>query len=164
MSILRSVIFLAITTLLFACKPKSNESQTSTAQKTISAPVKVFQSASGIPQEEVENIVNNCSHIDVIFNDMPISMSMNDRDAILNDLSYVSPEPISEIPNNCAKPIGRKVFNGNGEIMLEADIYFSQECVFFAFIKDEKLLFGNKMNQKGINFYNNIIKQVTGQE
>lgn len=156
-----SIVLQLLVTLLLLQSCKSDSGQ-STINTSVVAKAKTFQSDLGIQKEHVQMIVDNCSHVDVIFSDLPISMSLNDKAAIMNDLSYISPDALSEVPLNCGKPIGRKVFNGNGEILIEADIYFSQECVFFVFIKDEELLFANRMNDKGVNFYNNIIAEVTG--
>lgn len=151
-----TVLFFLIcaATLFVNCKPDPSSPSTTKSTGTFSP--------NGITAEYVQLIVDSCSHVDMIFNDFPISISQTEESSIIGDLTYLSPNTISSIPANC-KPLGRKVYNGNGRVLIEADLYFSEECQFMIFIQNEKALFGNQMNEKGINFYNNLLVQVQEQ-
>ncbi len=139
----------------YSCKPENAEIKK--FQQLTS--VKQLQSKEGITAEIVSIIVDSCSHVDMFFNDYPVSMSQNEKNSIISDLTYISTDAIVEIPVQC-KPVGRKVYNGNGEVLIEADLYFSEGCYFMVFIKDEQALFGNKMNQQGIIFYERLLTQI----
>ena len=154
------LLLLCIVTLLVNCKTDSTGQPASTVQTTTST--SGLQSTAGITAEYVQLIVDSCSHVDMIFNDFPISISQTEQSSIVGDLTYLSPNAMTAIPANC-KPLGRKVYNGNGRILIEADLYFSEGCQFMIFIQNEQALFGNQMNEKGINFYNNLLAQVQQQ-
>ena len=120
-----------------------------------------MRSSEGIPQEDVVKIATECTHIDFTFHELPISMNQSEKSAIIGDLSYISPETVSEIPGDC-KPLARKVYWGPKGVIIEADIYFSQDCLYFVFIRNEERLFANRMNQNGITFYSGVLSQVQG--
>lgn len=112
----------------------------------------------GINQEVIKDILEKVDHIDYMFNTIPLSMNQDGSQAILKDMSLISTTAIEGIPTICT-PLARKIYMSGGEIMIEADLYFSQECVFQLFIKDEKPLFGNLLTGQGINFYNNLMAE-----
>ncbi|MBK7636603.1 MAG: hypothetical protein IPJ13_21790 [Saprospiraceae bacterium] len=61
------------------------------------------------------------------------------------------------------KPIAVKFFQIKGNIVYDADVYLSDKCNFYVFVdKSNKPIFANQMTETGRNFYNNIIRQVTG--
>ena len=159
LSVLLPLLFSAVT-LYIGCKPGTpNQSSTATEQQP---KANGKMSPSGITAEYVQLIVDSCSHVDMIFNDFPISISQTEQNAIIGDLTYLSPTILETIPVGC-KPLGRKVYNGNGRVLIEADLYFTENCRFMVFIQNEKALFANQLNEKGINFYNNLLQQVQSQ-
>ena len=86
-----------------------------------------------------------------------------EKNAVIADMSYISPESVDAIPNTC-RPMARKVYYGHGKVLLQADIYFSQECLYFVFIKDEKPMYANRINQTGVTFYTNVLNQALGMQ
>lgn len=163
MYILGVILFMG----LYSCDPSSPKAPALAAENT--PPISttsansnmVMLSGEGIPQEDVVKIATECTHIDFTFNELPISMNQSEKSAIIGDLSYISPETVAEISNDC-KPLARKVYWGPKGVIIEADIYFSKDCLYFVFIRNEKRLFANKMNQNGITFYNGVLSQVQG--
>ena len=149
------LIILGVLLLSYSCKPESVQNSQAKPRTSL----KQLQSKEGITAEIVTLIVDSCSHVDMLFNDYPVSMSQNEKNSIISDLTYISTDAITEIPGQC-KPVGRKVYNGNGEVLIEADLYFSEGCYFMVFIKDEQALFGNKMNEQGIAFYERLLSQI----
>ena len=141
--------------LLFGCKSEDPTTTTAPTKPSVTR----LASSEGITPEVVTLIVDSSSHVDMVFNDYPISMSQNEKKSIINDLAYISTAPLTDIPEGC-KPIGRKVYNGNGDILIEADLYCSEGCHFMVFIKNEQALFGNKLNAQGISFYERLLSQV----
>ena len=155
---LLSILFCALC-LCISCKTDpANQPATTTS----SSQANRLSSTKGITADYVQLIADSCSHVDMIFNDYPISISQTEESAIISDLTYLSPTTVETIPAGC-KPLGRKVYNGNGRILIEADLYFSENCHFMVFIQNEKELFGNQLNQQGITFYTNLLQQVQQQ-
>jgi hypothetical protein len=156
------LLCLTLFLLLFnSCK---KEPKTATANNNKpSATMLVMPNKGGIPKEQVEVIINRCSHIDFNFTDLSFSMNQSEKNAVIADMSYISPESVDAIPNTC-RPMARKVYYGHGKVLLEADIYFSQECLYFVFIKDEKPMYANRINQTGVTFYTNVLNQALGMQ
>ena len=113
-------------------------------------------STAGIDRETMDLLLNSGDHIDYIFNSLPLSMNQDGQQAIFQDLRFASNQAMPGIPSTCV-PLARKIYLGQGEILMESDIYFSENCLFQIYIKDEKPLFGNMLSEEGITFYKNLL-------
>ena len=112
----------------------------------------------GLPLDIKQNLIQKCDYIDYTFYNFDFSMSQADPNAVRSNIALLSDEVQATIPPEC-KPIGRKYYHINGEIVVEAELYFSENCFFYIYKDDNTTLFGNKLSPAGINFYNNIIQQ-----
>ncbi len=151
---------IAFCSLFFSCKSDSTSTAASSSTVATATAGSTLPSAEGITKEVVDRIVNECTGIDVVFRDKPFSMNQHEKAAIINDLSFISPESLSEIPSGCT-PIARKVYTTPQDVIIEADVYYAENCYLFVFIENEKPLFANKMNQKGAEFYQKLFMQVS---
>lgn len=113
----------------------------------------------GIDRATIETLLREADVIEYIFNDFPGSMNQSGKEVVQYDLGLISTEAIKEIPKEC-KPLARKIYMGKGNILLEADLYFSNPCFFQIFIKDEKALFGNGITEQAYTIYRDLIDQV----
>ncbi len=113
----------------------------------------------GIDQETFTNLLGKVDHIDATFYNLPLSMNQDGKNVSYQDLQYVSSKPVEQIPDNCT-PLARKIFLSEGEILMEADVYYSKECQFIVFIKDEKKLYGNYFTQAGMLYYEKLLLQI----
>ncbi len=146
---------------VIACKnPQDIPASVETPSIAQDAPLTVPANFSdqGIPQEMISELLSNGDHIDFMFNELPLSMNQTENSAIRTDMTYVSSTPIAGIPQGCA-PMARKIYLGNGEILLESDLYFSQQCLFQVFIKNEKPLYGNLLTMEAVQFYGSLMEQ-----
>jgi hypothetical protein len=109
-----------------------------------------------LPTKIQNNIFSNCNYLDYIFNDLPFSVSQNDRTGIMTNINFIGAESPKMINKNC-KSLGREFFQINGDIVLEAEIYYSQECSYYIFYIDGKPLYSNIISQTGIDFYQQLI-------
>ena len=149
-------IFIALVLTVFgACK---NPDQGIVEATVPTAPMSTPEGFSdkGIQRETMDLLLTQGDHIDYIFNTIPLSMNQDGQNAMVQDLRFVSRNPMPGIPSGC-QPLARKIYLGQGEILLESDIYFSDGCLFQIYIKDEKPLFGNLLSQEGITFYKNLM-------
>jgi hypothetical protein len=85
-------------------------------------------------------------------------MNQTEQASIRTNLTYFSSDPQAHIPTEC-KPMGRQFFGIQGNIVLEADIYYSDNCAFYVFFIDGKARYANKMSESGQAFFSNMIKQ-----
>jgi len=137
--------------ILVGCQGDTKTSTTVTTQ----APAVALKP---LPKEIKQNLFAKCDYIDYTFYNFDFSMSQSDPNAVRSNLALLSDEVQANIPAEC-KPIGRKYYHINGEIVMEAELYFGENCFFYIYKKDHTTLYGNKLSAQGVNFYNNIIQQ-----
>ncbi len=111
-----------------------------------------------IPKEIMIKLYQECDYTDYIFFDLPFSMSQDEQGSIRANLNYISIQPLGQIPPNC-KAMGRQFFHINGEIVHEANVYYSDNCKFYVFVDGETPLYANMMSDEGITFFDSMIKQ-----
>lgn len=115
---------------------------------------------SGLPIEIKKNLFENCDYIDYTFFNFNFAMSQGEPQAIKSNISLLSEEVQPTIPPAC-KPIGRKYYHVDGQIVMEAELYFGDNCYFYIYKDGHQSLYGNKLSQQGINFYLNLINQAS---
>ena len=144
---------------LSSCNNEKTQSAPSAAvQKTATIAGDKALSLPIIPNEKLLDLWHNCQMIDYLFHDLPFSMSQDESASIQTNLTYIGPEPVTEIPANC-KIMARQFYQVGGDITIEADIYFSEGCHFYIFYEKSKPIYANQMNETGIKFFNTMINQ-----
>lgn len=143
-------VLCAISGLLVGCQGDAKSTSKAAAQEPTTL--------NPLPQDIKQNLFAKCDYIDYTFYNFDFSMSQGDPNAVRSNLALLSDEVQPDIPSEC-KPIGRKYYHINGEIVMEAELYFAENCAFYIYKKDNTTLYGNKLSPQGINFYNNIIQQ-----
>jgi hypothetical protein len=138
--------------LITSCK----QSTETTAIKVEDASHIIVNTYPTLPPEFQNNIFTNCTYLDYIFNDLPFSVSQNDRTGIMTNVGFIGSEVPTHINKNC-KSLGREMFQINGEIVLEAEIFFTAECNYYLFYVDGKPKYSNVISKSGIDFYRNLI-------
>jgi hypothetical protein len=158
---MRILTFVSLIVLIIGCKEASKKeagSKIEPAPSTISVQKSELR---GMTQEEFIEIQSKCNAVDYIFHSLPFSINQNDKASVLTNLGFIGAEQADAIPANC-KALGREFFQAEGEIFLEADLYYCPPDHFsYVFFKDNKAFAANKMSTDGINFYSNLIRQIT---
>jgi hypothetical protein len=154
-STMKNQILLAIGLMimsLFACKSDNNPGD---AAKQ-SAPAQAVYPV--LPAELYQKLYNEADYLDFIFHNFPFSMSQKEKPSIQLNVSYIDKATVMSIPQNC-KPIARQFYQIEGEIILEADVYYGADCNFYVFHENGKASYANMMSQNGVGFFQNIIQQ-----
>ena len=105
----------------------------------------------------MQKLFDQCNYVDYLFYESDFSMSMNNKQSIQQTLSHVS-EQVPTLDPNC-KSIGRVFYEIDGNTEIEAEIYFSNACQYFVFIKDKKRVYANNITADGVAHFNNIFSQ-----
>ncbi len=142
---------------------KTNANKTSQPVAAKSTGVKNKVALESVPRATILDLWNNCTYIDYIFHDLPFSMSQDEKESIQANLNYIATEPQEYIPNNC-KPIARQMFHVGGDIVLECDVYLSDQCQFYVFVENEKPKYANKMTQEALKFFGTMFSKVDQQK
>ena len=159
---MRTIILISLLSLLMACKEgsKSSGAKVESPSKTTT---KQKSAIRGMTQQEFLEIQSKCDAVDYIFHSLPFSINQTERANVLSNLGFIGSEQADAIPPNC-KALGREFFQASGDIFLEADLYYCPPDHFsYVFFKDKKPFAANKMSTQGINFYSNLIKQISVQ-
>ncbi|MDX1942016.1 MAG: hypothetical protein SFU99_15750 [Saprospiraceae bacterium] len=148
----RLFLLIFVTLSLFACKqqPKDATSPTQTAPATQLTTL----SYPPLPGAIANVIGTKGDHIDVLFFNMPISISRDGNPDVQQMLSHVS----SEAPKQVApcQAIGRIFFQGQGETLAEADIFLDENCNYYLFYENGKPAYANFLTPDGVKLYENL--------
>ena len=158
---MKTLYYICLMGLFISCQNSSESTSNQTQQTEASKQVPTGPEFKSIPQELALKIFNEVDLIDYIFHIYPFSMSQDQKPSIQANVSYISPEAQSYIPAN-QKPIARQFYAIEGNIFLEADVYFSETDQFYVFIQENKPVYANKMSPAGIQFFNAMISRAMG--
>jgi len=153
---MKILVVLVICFSVFSCKSDSN-----TASQKQSEPVAAQKAQAPeferIPDETIMRLWNECTLIDYIFHDLPFSMNQGEQASIRTNLTYIDGNVQANIPAGC-KPMARQFYQIEGEIVYEADVYYSDNCKFYVFYDGDKK-YANKMSNDGMQFFNTMISK-----
>ena len=143
---------LLIALLFSACNSNTDTSSSAPVQEPKIATYPV------LPMDEAKLLAQRCDYIDYLFYQLPLSMSFHDPTSIRSALGYIDVRP-APIQPGC-KSIGRVAFQSQGEIILEAELYFAPNgCAQYVFLKDNKKTYGNLMHPTGVKFITDLINR-----
>ncbi len=167
---MRILVFFCTLFFIASCgsDKKSNAAQTPNEPTAQQEPVKKDVGSPvipGIDQAVLAKLYNEAEYLDFLFFELPFSMNQSDKPSIQASLANFSPDPQNRIPAGC-KPIARMMYQINGEIVDEFNVYFSKECTFFVQMVNEKPFAANKMSENGVKFFQKVLSQAiqTGQQ
>ncbi len=153
MKVFLSIIGLVI---ILSCNEKSKENKIdiSNPEKNHIVKAKPLNYPS-ITIEILNKLYEECTYMDYIFNELDFSISQDNPNSIRASIKFISTSVPSEIPEGCTS-MGRKFFHIDGEIVLEAEVYYSPQCAFYVFYENGKAIYANTMTKEGLNFYGNV--------
>ncbi|MBT8233629.1 MAG: hypothetical protein HKO66_16940 [Saprospiraceae bacterium] len=136
--------------LITSCKNESKEQPKSKTKEAVGYEM--------LPADILRKMWNEAESLDYIFHHLPFSMNQTEKPSIQANMTYIEQAPQPNVPQGCT-PAARQFYQVNGNIELEADIYFSEGCYFYVFIIDGKPKYANKMSEAGKNFFNTMINK-----
>lgn len=149
---MNKILLLSIVIFLFSCKSNETKNQATVATAGVAEVPPL------IPSDVLINLFENCTYIDFIFATLPFSISQGDKPSIQQTIANIAHVQPATIDLTCPY-FAEQIFQIDGEIVLDAKIFFQQNCVYYLFYKDAELLYSASFNDAGIRFYNNIIAQ-----
>jgi len=157
---MRHILAISLLLSLLSCKNDANKTtannnNASTATPTTSTPVTPEYEV--LPNDVLMEYWNKCTLIDYIFHDLPFSMNQSEQASIRTNLTYIDGNVQPNIPAGC-KALARQFYQIDGEILMEADVYFSPGCEFYIFYVGDKK-YANKMAQTGKEFFRTMISK-----
>jgi hypothetical protein len=117
------------------------------------------------PADQISTMKKECTSIDLISlkKDVNVSMSFDNPQAIAIILSFITDEAGS-LTNLCL-PDAHLIFQKNGEVIQELDLYYQNTCNAMVFQdKDRNQVGANKISNEGVDFFNNFLKNKATQD
>ncbi|GLR19232.1 hypothetical protein [Portibacter lacus] len=111
-----------------------------------------------IPSDILINLYENCDFIDFIFPNLPFSISQEDKASIQQTLRHINNVQPTEFDPQCPY-FAQQIFQENGEIVLDAKIFFQKGCTYYLFYEDGVVKYSGSFTNEGILFYNNILQE-----
>jgi hypothetical protein len=146
----RMIILLLIIVSTISCKQKVEQSSEASISTEPMLPV--------MPLQQQSYLFDNVQLIDYIFHDLPFSLSQSEQPSIQSKIAGIGREPV--MTNNC-KSMARVFFQVEGEIIIEADLFFSPpDCHHYVFYEEGKAVYANQMAPSNIQFYSQFLNQM----
>lgn len=136
----------------------SNKNSTSKEEKWKQAEKVQVSSLPSISFEEMKKIYEGTDFIDIIFYNVDFSMSVNNKANIQRMVGMVSTN-VAQLNPSC-QAMGRLFFQKNGELLVEADMYYDETCQYFVFQKNGKPAYANYITPEGQAYFAKIFSQV----
>lgn len=149
-----SVIFISVFVLsLISCKQKKEGSDSTVEESQV-----LSLALPPLPLEQQSYLFENVEGIDYIFNDLPFSVSQADKPSIQANIAGISRDGVEQL--DCS-PMGRMFFQVRGEIVLEADVYYTPpQCVYYVYFEDGQPKYANKMTANNASFYQQFLDRM----
>jgi hypothetical protein len=149
-SVQHILLLLVAVTFVLGCKSKNKiESKENTSNELI-YPI--------MPIQQQSYLFENVELIDYIFQDLPFSLSQSEKPSIQSKIAGIAQEGVTQ--SDCT-PMARMFFQYKGEIIIEADVFFSPpDCQHYIFYEDGKPIYANKMAPQNIQFYSQFLNNM----
>ena len=111
-----------------------------------------------LPGEEVARLANEATLIDFIFYDLPVSINFNERNSIVQMCNFLSNQ--SPVRKGQCQPIAVGIFTSGMNELAKADLYFDDNCAYFAFHKEDGkgYAYENQLNAQGVQYFTKVIE------
>lgn len=154
---LNVAILIFFSCLVFSCTQPAENDKTSSSTNTADAPSPTGEQLPSITIEIMQKLFDQCNYVDYLFYETNFSMSMTNKQSIQQSLTHIS-EQVPVLNPNC-KSIGRVFYEIEGNTEIEAEIFFSNQCQYFVFMKGNQRIYANNITADGVAHFNNIFKQ-----
>ena len=155
---------LLLVLILASCNNNQNTSNETSEVQTapVEVPVPVTPAVLPLyPSDKAQDMISKVDLVDLIFYTANFSININEP----NNAKGVSTSIISmNLPPDmsCSTAFGHVSFLGDAEVLAEAELFFQQGCTYLVFQENKKNVYTCAIPTRGIQFFNNILKQQSG--
>jgi len=147
-----AVAFLAVL-LIFSCKGNAGQSDQAGATSQPALP--------SLSREDIADLHTRTEKTDVVFFNLPVSVSQDDAASAKFTVTYIAPVPP---PAGAQCPaVARLSWISGGAIIQEANIHIDDTCAYLVFMENEQPVASNAMEKNGQDFFRSIMQQAKQQ-
>ncbi len=153
------VLFIFALCLSLSCSNDSGKKENAPVNSGKKIELKAF------PADQLSTLKKECTSIDLISlkKEINVSMSFDNPQAVSIILSFITDEE-GHLTNMCV-PDAHLVFQKNGDILQDLDLYYKGSCNALVFLDQTgKQIAANKISKEGIDFFNNFLKNKSTQD
>jgi hypothetical protein len=133
--------------LVLASACNSNSNKTTDANAAAEAPAENKIDLPPMPAAEIEDLRRRCTGIDYSFFSPGFSMSMYDRNEIMQEVSIIGTE--SPISNPSCQVAAMVFYKEGSEKLYDAELYFDNICTYLIFSKNGQRVYANALTESG---------------
>ena len=134
--------------LVAACKPEGGK----TAEPAVQAPA-----LPAMTREDINALYAATEKVDILFYNLPVSVSQDDAASAKNTVTYIAPVP-PPAGSSCPS-MARQSWNSGGAIIKEANVHIDSTCAYLVFVEKEQPVAQNAMEAPGQDFFRSVISQ-----
>ena len=124
-------------------------------KKEVSVPEITYEYLPPIPLVLLQEVGNQSTFGDVIFNHYGISMGLPSPAAVKNSINYISQNSVVAA-NECVAD-ARVIYSTHDAIMNEMDIYISGGCLHVVVLENGIPAYASSLTTNGAQFYTKIV-------
>ena len=155
-----SVLFLVTTLCLMSCQKEQPKPE---AKAKDDLPATIDQATEetypSMTQDQANYLFNNADKVDVLFNDIAVSLSQVTENDVKGQISFLMPGSVPK-KLECSES-ANIIFQSKGEIVADGRMYLRGKCRYIVFYEDNKPSHGAFMTDQGMKFYSQILSAGT---
>ncbi len=155
--IIKCFFYSCLTLSSFACQQATSKKKIVEATVDVDFPKPNYPS---IARETMEMLWDKCTNIDLIFSNLPYSVSTNTNQESRPLLMHISTDA-AFVDAKC--PLTASVvYLANGQIVLEGNLYYSdnQQCSYMVFLENGQPKYANYLSQQGKDYFKQLFSTV----
>jgi hypothetical protein len=151
---------IAVLSIIFSCQEKEAKTKVEDSGNTVessSTPSSTNISQSDLkplPADLFKPVYLEADYMDIIFEELPFSMSQDNNNSIRQILNYIDVNAPDSYDPNCPL-FGQLLVQKEAVYVMEANIYHSGGCYYWL-IKQQGNQYLNAMTDAGIEFFNQL--------
>jgi len=144
---LRRTIYLLPLVLLLLAACGNSENKNTSGEVSTDTATQAKIDLPPMPPAEIENLRQRCTGIDYSFFNPGFSMSMYDRNEIMQEVSIIGPE--SPVANPACQVAAMVFYKEGTEKLYDAELYFDNACTYLIFSRNGQRMYANALTENG---------------
>lgn len=137
--------------LLMSCQPQEGK-QEEVKEENVTDSGDFFEV---VPNSKIKEIYETADKVDVLFNDIAVSLSQTEQQDIRGQVGFMKP---GKVPKdlNCSETASI-IYQSNGEIIGDGRMYLRGNCRFVVFYEGNEPQYAAHMTDQGMEFYRRVL-------
>ena len=140
-----------VAVLLFACTSSNNTQEEETSNEVVSSE----DYYTIMTAEQAQELFSNADKVDVLFNDIAVSLSQVKQSDVQGQISFLKPGLVPK-KLDCSET-ANIIFQAKGEIVADGRMYLRGDCRYVIFYEENQPVYATQITDQGMNFYRRVL-------